>query len=150
MATRLWKCVPHYAILCNHMGCLQEHVPASIPRCQSPTVEFSQVVPVQQKAVGPPILISSAGLLPPSITNRYGRVIARSRVLGDEARNHPAKQLRILSLRARLLHTPFTYAVMVLLCVPARMIGYPRVFPWNIKLSMAAFDLDMEDSEIAK
>ena len=47
---------------------------------------FSEVVPVLQISIGPVILISGVGLLLLSLTNRYGRVIDRSRFLGDGLR----------------------------------------------------------------
>ena len=92
-------------------------------------MEFTQVVPVIQVAVGPVILISGVGLLLLSMTNRYGRVIDRSRVLGDQARKtgevrgHPAQQLHILLRRARLLRSSITYGVIAVLCAAVLIIG---------------------------
>jgi len=92
-------------------------------------MEFSQVVPVLQVAVGPVILISGVGLLLLSITNRYGRVIDRSRVLGDEARKsgqsrgHLTRQLRIFLRRARLLRASITYGVTAVLFAAVLVIG---------------------------
>lgn len=92
-------------------------------------MEFSQVVPVLQVAVGPVILISGVGLLLLSLTNRYGRVIDRSRVLGDglrksgEGSGHIWKQLQILLRRARLLRASITYGVTAVLCAAVLVIG---------------------------
>jgi len=92
-------------------------------------MEFSQVIPVLQVAVGPVILISGVGLLLLSMTNRYGRVIDRSRVLGDEAhksgqgRVHLTRQLQILLRRARLLRASITYGVVAVLCAAVLVIG---------------------------
>jgi hypothetical protein len=92
-------------------------------------MEFSQVVPVLQISVGPVILISGVGLLLLSITNRYGRVIDRSRFLGDGLRKsgepcgHVSKQLEILLKRARLLRSSITFGVTAVLCAAVLMIG---------------------------
>lgn len=92
-------------------------------------MEFSQVVPVLQVAVGPVILISGVGLLLLSITNRYGRVIDRSRVLGDQVRKsgeacgYVWQQLQILLRRARLLRASITYGVTAVLCAAVLIIG---------------------------
>lgn len=73
-----------------------------------PTV--AELVPVLQVAIGPMILISGAGMLLLSMTNRLGRVIDRARILDRELRPGSAEdphrsreQLRILLYRARLL-----------------------------------------------
>lgn len=92
-------------------------------------MEFSEVVPVLQVAVGPVILISGVGLLLLSITNRYGRVIDRSRVLGDQVRisgqadGHVWQQVRILLRRAKLLRTSIIFGVMAVLCAAVLVIG---------------------------
>ncbi|MBX3427733.1 MAG: DUF2721 domain-containing protein [Pirellulales bacterium] len=72
---------------------------------------LEELAPVLQVAVGPAILISAVGLLLLTMTNRFGRVIDRTRELiefnrqahGDRAKNDA--QLRILWIRARLLRT---------------------------------------------
>lgn len=73
-----------------------------------PTV--TELIPVLQVAIGPMILISGAGMLLLSMTNRLGRVIDRARILDRELRPGSAEdphrsreQLRILLYRARLL-----------------------------------------------
>ncbi len=91
--------------------------------------EFSEVVPVLQISVGPVILISGVGLLLLSLTNRYGRVIDRSRFLGDGLRKsttrdgHVWEQIRILRRRAKLLRTSITYGVTSVLCAAVLVIG---------------------------
>lgn len=92
-------------------------------------MEITQVVPILQVAVGPVILISGVGLLLLSITNRYGRVIDRSRFLGDglrksgEGGGHVSKQLDILLRRARLLRGSITFGVTAVLCAAVLVIG---------------------------
>ena len=92
-------------------------------------MNFSQIVPILQVAVGPVILISGVGLLLLSITNRYGRVIDRSRVLGDEVRRsghaggHVWPQVEILLRRARLLRISIIFGVTAVLCAAVLVIG---------------------------
>ena len=92
-------------------------------------MDFSQITPVLQVSVGPVILISGVGLLLLSMTNRYGRVIDRSRVLGDgvrksgESGNHLWRQLDILLRRAKLLRTSIIFGVTAVLCAAVLMIG---------------------------
>ena len=47
----------------------------------------SSLVPVLQIAIGPVILISGVGLLLLSMTNRFGRIIDRSRILAVQLRS---------------------------------------------------------------
>ncbi len=68
------------------------------------------LIPILQVAIGPVILISGVGLLLLSMTNRYGRVIDRSRLLaealrtaGSDRQGRLASQLRIMLRRARLV-----------------------------------------------
>ncbi len=93
-------------------------------------MDFSQITPVLQISVGPVILISGVGLLLLSMTNRYGRVIDRSRVLGDGVRKsgeagskHLWRQLDILLRRARLLRVSIIFGVTAVLCAALLMIG---------------------------
>ncbi len=46
----------------------------------------SSLIPVLQIAIGPVILISGVGLLLLSMTNRFGRIIDRSRILAAQLR----------------------------------------------------------------
>lgn len=85
-------------------------------------MSLDQLVPVLQLSVGPVILISGAGLVLLSMTNRFGRVIDRSRALaescrsvsGDDARRVQT-QLVILMRRARLLRLAITFTSVCLL-----------------------------------
>ena len=93
------------------------------------SMEFSEIVPVLQISVGPVILISGVGLLLLSLTNRYGRVIDRSRFLADGLRKstagdgHVWKQIEILLGRAKLLRTSITFGVLSVLCAAVLVIG---------------------------
>lgn len=79
-----------------------------------------ELIPTLQLAVGPVILISGVGLLMLSMTNRFGRVIDRSRLLTDELEELPDDgdrkrkvvlgQLRILAKRARILRAEIALA----------------------------------------
>jgi hypothetical protein len=71
---------------------------------------LAQLIPVLQTAIGPVILISGIGLLLLTMTNRYGRVIDRSRMLIDdlaktaeEGKDKIKAQVRILWRRTQLI-----------------------------------------------
>ncbi|HJV88730.1 MAG TPA: DUF2721 domain-containing protein [Holophagaceae bacterium] len=75
------------------------------------------LIPVLQVAIGPVILISGVGLLLLSMTNRYARIIDRTRQLGVEMRSATGRerdndraQLRILLEQARLLRAAMALA----------------------------------------
>jgi hypothetical protein len=79
-------------------------------------MSISDLVPTLQLAIGPVILISGVGLILLSMTNRFGRVIDRSRLLTQELRHasDPERarvldQLRILSRRARLVRAGIAF-----------------------------------------
>jgi len=74
------------------------------------TLTLQELIPVIQTAIGPVILISGVGLLLLSMTNRFGRVIDRSRILArelpaavDADREHLAAQLAMLYHRAKII-----------------------------------------------
>lgn len=83
----------------------------------------SSLVPLLQIAIGPVILISGVGLLLLSMTNRFGRIIDRSRLLADQirgadpvARQRALAQVQIVWRRAVLVRRAITFgAVSVLL-----------------------------------
>ena len=85
-------------------------------------MRFTELVLILQAAVGPVILISGAGLLILSMTNRFGRLLDRSRQLGDALRNAPEQkrqrleaELEILIRRAHLLRTTISFATLSVL-----------------------------------
>jgi hypothetical protein len=82
----------------------------------------SELTSILQAAVSPVILISGVGLLILSLTNRFARVVDRSRQLGETLRHAPAQererlqsQLGILFGRARLLRAAITFATLSVL-----------------------------------
>jgi len=80
-------------------------------------ITISQLIPTLQVAIGPVVLISGIGLLILSMTNRFGRVIDRGRILMRELPNVPREnqnlineQVRILTRRAEYLRRAITAA----------------------------------------
>ena len=76
-----------------------------------------ELIPVLQVAIGPVILISGVGLLLLSMTNRFGRIIDRSRILAAQVRGdneierrRALVQVDILWRRAILLRRAITFA----------------------------------------
>jgi len=77
----------------------------------------SELIPILQMSIGPVILISGVGLILLSMTNRYGRVIDRSRQLAEAVRHahdsdyeRLSTELSILLSRARLLRLAISLA----------------------------------------
>jgi hypothetical protein len=80
-------------------------------------MSLTDLIPTLQLAIGPVILISGVGLVLLSMTNRFGRIVDRSRILTEDLRRAPrpargriVAQLRILSDRARLLRVCIAFA----------------------------------------
>lgn len=79
-------------------------------------ITFNQLVPILQLSVSPMILISGMGLLILTLTNRFGRMVDRARILNQELRNRPdaahaeetRTQIRILMRRAGILRLSIT------------------------------------------
>ncbi|HEX5130952.1 MAG TPA: DUF2721 domain-containing protein [Candidatus Krumholzibacteria bacterium] len=78
---------------------------------------LTDLVPTLQLAIGPTILVSGIGLVMLSMTNRFSRLVDRSRQLARELRNAPESshdvvlaELRILARRARIVRTAITLA----------------------------------------
>jgi hypothetical protein len=83
---------------------------------------LQQLIPVIQTAVGPVILISGIGLLLLSMTNRFGRVLDRARLLTSDLpaatatkREHLTVQLAILYRRAKIIRLAIILATAGLL-----------------------------------
>ena len=83
---------------------------------------LDRIVTTLQLAIGPVIVISGAGLVLLSITNRFGRVIDRSRSLAESkhsssiSKTHGIEnQLMILIRRARLLRMAIAFASLSIL-----------------------------------
>ncbi len=72
-------------------------------------MHLEKIIPILQLAIGPVIVISGVGLLLLSMTNRFGRVIDRSRLLAENENEsllnkyHIREQLAIMMKRAYLL-----------------------------------------------
>lgn len=80
------------------------------------------LIPTLQLSIGPVILISGIGLLLLSMTNRFGRIIDRSRHLAEELREGEpldlrlTQELQILARRARIMRAAIALsAISVLL-----------------------------------
>ena len=83
---------------------------------------LTDLIPTLQLAIGPVILISGVGLILLSMTNRFGRVIDRGRILTEDLRRAPRPvrpkilaQLRILSKRARIVRAGIALAAVSVL-----------------------------------
>jgi hypothetical protein len=86
-------------------------------------LNMQDILPLLQVAIGPVILISGIGLLLLTMTNRFGRIIDRSRILARELRTKSlispdllSAQVRILMKRARLLRLSIHLASVSVLC----------------------------------
>lgn len=87
-------------------------------------MRFDELISILQGSVGPVILISGAGLLILSMTNRFARVLDRSRQTMTAMRGATegegkqlGRQLEILVRRARLLRLAISLAVLSVLVV---------------------------------
>jgi hypothetical protein len=105
-----------------------------------------ELVPILQIAIGPVILISGIGLLLLSMTNRFGRVIDRSRQLArvldtakDTDRDLVISQIEILSTRALLVRQSITLATVSVLCAAVLVITLflGAVFRWEVGILVA-------------
>jgi hypothetical protein len=79
--------------------------------------QLTDIIPYLQTAIGPVILISGVGMLLLVMTNRFGRIVDRSRQLVEELAEADAadavlvrQQIRILFLRARVLRLAIALA----------------------------------------
>ena len=85
-------------------------------------MSLTDLIPTLQLAIGPVILISGVGLILLSMTNRFGRIIDRSRILTGDLRRAPRTarpkilaQLKILASRARTLRSAIALAAISVL-----------------------------------
>ena len=91
---------------------------------------LSHLIPILQLAVGPVILISGVGMLLLTLTNRFGRVIDRTRALHRDRTAQPAatrgalsEQITILQRRASILRLAITLAGGTALLVAVRILA---------------------------
>jgi hypothetical protein len=83
---------------------------------------LTQLVPILQLAIGPVILISGVGLLLLTLTNRFGRLLDRSRLLNREAPRSELTaavraQIEILHRRATILRLSIILGAITVLLV---------------------------------
>lgn len=87
------------------------------------SLPLDQLVPILQLAIGPVILISGVGLLLLTLTNRFGRLLDRARLLNREraAPEVPGSdvgtQIDILHRRAAILRLSITLSAITVLLV---------------------------------
>ncbi len=91
---------------------------------------LNDLIGTLQLAVGPVILISGIGLIILSLTNRFGRIVDRTRQLSVEYRNTSETdqkrillELEILTLRAKVIRSSNFLAVLSVLLVSFIIIG---------------------------
>ncbi|MGD1029871.1 MAG: DUF2721 domain-containing protein [Opitutaceae bacterium] len=86
---------------------------------------LTELVPVLQLSIGPVILISGVGLLLLTLTNRFGRMLDRARLIKREMDASPEgaqvgnlqAQIDILVTRARILRLSITLSSVTVLLV---------------------------------
>jgi len=85
-------------------------------------MSLQDLIPILQVAIGPVILISGVGLLLLTMTNRFARIIDRSRSLSHEIRRGSEHdrasilaQLEILSRRVRIVRSAIALAALSVL-----------------------------------
>ena len=80
-------------------------------------MSITELIPILQLAIGPVIVISGVGLILLSMTNRFGHLTDRARILSDDLRHAPDEvrpkilaQLQILARRARTVRAGIALA----------------------------------------
>ena len=105
---------------------------------------LDQLVPILQLAIGPVILISGVGLLLLTLTNRFGRMVDRSRVLVRElaasadaaAEQNLRTQVSILSRRAAILQVSITLGAITVLLVGVLILVLFLGALWQLKIAL--------------
>ena len=103
------------------------------------TTSLTQLVPILQLAVGPVILISGVGLLLLTMTNRFGRVLDRSRLLRHESATSDAHaavvrgQIDILHRRAGILRLAVLLGATTVLLVAVLILVLFVAALWQIE-----------------
>ncbi len=107
------------------------------------TLSLTQLVPILQLAIGPVILISGVGLLLLTLTNRFGRMLDRSRAIIHEVLKggqttavigNLQEQVKILHRRARILRLSITLAAVTVLCVGVLILGLFVAAFWQLEI----------------
>jgi hypothetical protein len=94
------------------------------------TTTISQLLPILQFSIGPVILISGVGLLLLTLTNRFGRMVDRTRQLNQELGAGQAAdkekllrtQIGILMRRAGILRLSITFGAVTVLLAAVLML----------------------------
>ena len=94
------------------------------------TTSFSELLPILQSSIGPVILISGVGLLLLTLTNRFGRLLDRTRLLNQELMAGPAAdkaeplrtQIGILMRRSSILRLSITLGAVTVLLAAVLML----------------------------
>jgi hypothetical protein len=87
------------------------------------TTSLHELIPILQLSIGPVILISGVGLLLLTLTNRFGRLLDRSRALHRETPKSPTdasdlrQQIDILQRRAGILRLSIILGAVTVLLV---------------------------------
>jgi hypothetical protein len=99
------------------------------------------LVPILQLSIGPVILISGVGLLLLTLTNRFGRLVDRSRALTRELMHEPRpanaealrQQIDILYRRAGILRLSIILGALTVLLVGILILGLflSVLFKWE-------------------
>jgi Protein of unknown function (DUF2721) len=90
----------------------------------------TELLPILQSSIGPVILISGVGLLLLTLTNRFGRMLDRTRQLNQELAGRPAGdkagplrlQIGTLLRRAGILRLSITLGAITVLCAAVLML----------------------------
>lgn len=105
-------------------------------------MQIQDLVPILQVAITPVILISGVGLLLLTMTNRFGRIIDRTRQLSRELRaaigednERIIAQLTILLRRARLARAAIALAGFSVLCAAVLIIALFGVALLHLELA---------------
>ena len=108
------------------------------------STSLEELVPILQLAIGPVILISGVGLLLLTLTNRFGRMVDRSRVLvrelaaapGGEGAGNLREQVAILSRRAAILQLSITLGAITVLFVAVLIFVLFLGALWQLKVAL--------------
>ncbi len=110
-------------------------------------MDLTELIPVLQISISPVILISGIGLILLSMTNRFGRVIDRSRLLNQDLRGTSGSdritilaELKILSRRGRVVRACIALATLSVLLAALLIISLflGAVFELAIGMVLAA------------
>jgi hypothetical protein len=99
---------------------------------------LTQLVPILQLAIGPVILISGVGLLLLTLTNRFGRLLDRSRLLNREAPRSELTeavraQIEILHRRATILRLSIILGAITVLLVAVLILVLFVAAVWQLE-----------------